>query len=81
VPIACSRVLVLPGDLVIADDDGAVVVPIRVAPLLLKETLEHEEWETFSRLRLAQGGSLWTYYPLSEDGRREYEQWRRDKGK
>ena len=60
---------------------SAVVVPIRVAPVLLKETLEHEEWETFSRLRLAQGGSLWTYYPLSEDGRREYEAWRRDHGK
>ena len=76
VPIACSRVLVLPGDLIIADDDGAVVVPIRVAPLLLKQALEHEDWETFSRMRLSQGGSLWTYYPLSEDGRREYEEWR-----
>ena len=76
VPIACSRVLVLPGDLIIADDDGAVVVPIRVAPMLLKETLAHEDWEAFSRQRLAQGGSLWTYYPLSEEGRREYEAWR-----
>jgi regulator of RNase E activity RraA len=69
-------VLVLPGDLIIADDDGAVAVPLRVAPTLLKETLEHEEWEAFSRLRLAQGGSIWKYYPLSDDGRREYEEWR-----
>ena len=76
VPIACSRVLVLPGDLIIADDDGAVVVPLRVAPALLQQTLEHEAWEVFSRQRLAQGGSLWTYYPLSEEGRREYEAWR-----
>ncbi len=76
VPIACSRVLVLPGDIIIADDDGAVVVPLRVAPGLLQQTLAHEEWEAFSRLRLAQGGSIWTYYPLSEEGRREYEAWR-----
>ena len=76
VPIACSRVLVLPGDILIADDDGAVVVPSRVAPLMLEQTLEHEEWEVFSRMRLAQGGSLWKYYPLSEEGRREYEEWR-----
>ena len=57
-----------------------MVVPIRVAPMLLKETLAHEDWEAFSRQRLAQGGSLWTYYPLSEEGRLEYEAWRR-KGK
>jgi regulator of RNase E activity RraA len=80
VPIACSRVLVLPGDLIIADDDGAVLVPIRVAPQLLTQTLEHEDWEAFSRVRLAEGGSLWKYYPLSEEGRREYEEWRRLKG-
>jgi regulator of RNase E activity RraA len=77
VPIACARVLVLPGDLLIADDDGAVLVPLAVAPLIVKETVDHEDWETFSRQRLAEGGSIWTYYPLSEDGRREYEAWRR----
>jgi regulator of RNase E activity RraA len=76
VPIACARVLVLPGDIIIADDDGAVLVPARVAPLILERTLEHEGWEEFSRMRLAEGGSIWIYYPLSEEGRREYEQWR-----
>jgi regulator of RNase E activity RraA len=81
VPIACGGVLVLPGDIIIADDDGAVLVPTRVAPLLLDETLAKEDWETFSRMRLAEGGSLWKYYPLSEDGRREYEEWRKGEGK
>jgi len=79
VPIACSRVLVLPGDIIIADDDGAVVVPARIAPLLLERTLDHEDWESFSRMRLAAGGALQTYYPLNEDGRREYEEWRRSR--
>ena len=76
VPIACGGVLVLPGDIVIADDDGAVLVPAKLAPLILQRTLEHEEWESFSRLMLAQGGALETYYPLSEQGRREFEDWR-----
>lgn len=80
VPIACSRVLVLPGDIIIADDDGAVLVPQRVAPIILKETLDHEDWEAFSRMRMAQGGSIWTYYPLSDEGRAEYEAFKRTNG-
>ncbi len=76
VPIGCGGVLVIPGDIIIADDDGAVVVPIKLAPELVKRATEHEEWEVFSRMRLQQGGALKTYYPLSEEGRREYEEWR-----
>jgi len=48
-------------------------VPQRVAPMILEHTLEHEDWESFSRMRMAQGGSIWTYYPLSDEGRLEYE--------
>jgi regulator of RNase E activity RraA len=76
VPIACGGVLVLPGDIIIADDDGAVLVPARVAPIILQTTLEHEDWETFSRMRLAQGGALKRYYPLDSEGRLEYEAWK-----
>jgi regulator of RNase E activity RraA len=78
VPIACSRVLVLPGDIMIADADGAVVVPRQIAPQVAALTLEHEDWESFSRLRLSEGGALSKYYPLSEEGQKEYEAWRRE---
>jgi regulator of RNase E activity RraA len=78
VPIACSRVLVLPGDIVIADDDGAVLIPRQVAPHLVPDTEEHEGWETFSRMRVQQGGELQKYYPLSDEGRQEYEAWRQN---
>jgi regulator of RNase E activity RraA len=80
VPIACSRVLVLPGDILIADDDGAVIVPAQLAPILAERAGEHEDWEAFSRQRLAEGGSIWKYYPLSEEGRREYEAWKKSTG-
>jgi regulator of RNase E activity RraA len=77
VPIACSRVTILPGDIIIADDDGAVMVPIKLAPVLVKHALEHEDWEVFSRMKLAQGGALKKYYPLNEEGWHEYESWRK----
>ncbi|MFI5610032.1 ribonuclease activity regulator RraA [Amycolatopsis sp. NPDC051903] len=75
-PIACGGVLVLPGDLVVADDDGAVVVPKLKAPDVLEAASDHEEWERFSRSRLEEGARLSDYYPLTPDTRAEFEAWR-----
>jgi regulator of RNase E activity RraA len=74
-PIACGGRLIMPGDIIVADDDGVVVVPIGLAPELLARAEEHAEWETFSRLRLAQGGDLRKYYPLDPEARAEFEAW------
>jgi regulator of RNase E activity RraA len=76
VPVACGNTVVMPGDIVVADDDGAVVVPIALAPRLLAEARRHAEWEDFSRIRLAQGGDLRRYYPISDEARPEFEAWR-----
>jgi regulator of RNase E activity RraA len=70
----------MPGDIIVADDDGVVVVPIGLAPELLKKAGEHVEWEEFSRMRLAQGGELRKYYPLSAEARVEYEEWKKTQG-
>lgn len=76
VPIAAGGVLTLPGDVVVADDDGAVVVPAGKALELVQDAEDHENWEEFSRMRLEQGARLSDYYPLSPDSRAEYEAWR-----
>ncbi|GAB2794338.1 ribonuclease activity regulator RraA [Amycolatopsis magusensis] len=80
VPVACGGTLVEPGDIVVADDDGAVVVPVKLAPTLLAVAQEHAEWEEFSRIRLAEGGDMRLYYPLSDEARPEYERWRAEQG-
>jgi regulator of RNase E activity RraA len=77
VPVACGGVLVLPGDLVVADGDGAVVVPAQLAGETARIATAHEEWEVFSRQRLDAGGALLKYYPLDEEGAAEYEIWKR----
>jgi regulator of RNase E activity RraA len=76
VPVACGNVLVMPGDIIVADDDGAVVVPIAMAPKLVEEASKHVEWEEFSRIRLSEGGDLRKYYPLTEEMQGEYQAWR-----
>lgn len=76
VPVAVGGVLCLPGDLVVADDDGAVVVPRRRVDKVVERSSDHEDWETFSRMRLDQGAALSDYYPLTSNSRAEYESWR-----
>ncbi len=76
VPVAAGGVLTLPGDIVVADDDGAVVVPRRTAPQVITAAQDHQEWEVFSRMRIDEGARLADYYPLSSESRAEYEQWR-----
>jgi regulator of RNase E activity RraA len=76
VPVACGGVLVMPGDIVVADDDGAVVVPIALASEVIAAGSDHAEWEEFSRHRLSQGGDLRVYYPLTEEAQQEYLAWR-----
>ena len=75
---ACDRGLVMPGDIISADDDGAVVVPIKMAEIVADATVAHEEWEVFSRIRLLEGGALKKYYPLSDEGWVEYEEWKKN---
>jgi regulator of RNase E activity RraA len=76
VPIACGGVLVLPGDVVVADGDGAVVVPSQLGEETARIATGHEDWERFSRERLGAGGSLAKYYPLDEEATLEYESWK-----
>ena len=80
VDINCSGTFVAPGDIIIADDDGAVVVPIHLAEDLAETGQVHAEWEEFSRQRLEQGGHLREYYPLSDARRPEYEEWKKKNG-
>ena len=79
VPVACGGALVLPGDVIVADGDGAVVVPLQLAAETARLATTHEEWELFSRQRIDEGGRLSKYYPLDEDAVVEYEQWRRQR--
>lgn len=75
VPVACGGVTVIPGDIVVADDDGAVCVPVALAEAMIAKARKDHGWEEFSREKLLAGESLKRYYPLHEDAWPEYEAW------
>jgi 4-hydroxy-4-methyl-2-oxoglutarate aldolase len=54
-PIVCAGTYVRPGDVVVADDDGVVVVPREQAATVLKAAREREASETSRRPRLNDG--------------------------
>lgn len=72
VPVGVGGSLVTPGDLIVADEDGAVVVPQRNAVPLAEDSLLHQDREEFARRRLDEGGRLSDYYPLTGEGLTEY---------
>ncbi|GIS89385.1 MAG: hypothetical protein CM1200mP18_20950 [Gammaproteobacteria bacterium] len=68
VDIQCGGVLVRPGDILVGDDDGVVVVPNRLLKQLLHSPKEYEEVEAHILDKVqSEGVSPGTYYPPSEE--------------
>ena len=50
--VSVDGVLVQPGDYLVADDDGVVVIPRAIAPEIAKKTIERDDLEEWIRRRL-----------------------------
>ena len=64
VPIACAGVLIMPGDVLVGDPEGVIVIPQRVAAQAAEEGAEAERRDAFSRRQVEAGHSLDEAYPL-----------------
>lgn len=72
-PIDMGGVQVLPGDVILADDEGALAMPIDLAEYVVEHGVPKEELEEWIRGKVDAGGSVHDYYPPSPDKLQEYQ--------
>jgi len=75
VTVACAGVTVQPGDLIVGDSDGVIVLPPGIAAEILADAREQERQEEFVAVQVAAGAELDGLYPFGERWRSAYEAW------
>ncbi|MBV8087546.1 MAG: ribonuclease activity regulator RraA, partial [Chloroflexi bacterium] len=72
-PIACGGVLVMPGDIVVGDTEGVVVVPAELEQQVADMSRASEALDAFSIEKLLQGVPLDDAYPPNTTLRAEFD--------
>jgi len=77
-PIGCGGVAVLPNDFIVADQDGAVVIPQALVETVVELGTEGEALEEWILREVETGASLPGLYPPSEERTAQFRAWRHD---
>jgi regulator of RNase E activity RraA len=82
VPIGCGDAPVFPGDVIVGDADGVVVIPAHLADEIAEEAFEMTAFEDFVAEKVREGRSILGLYPATEEATRtEFATWREEKGR
>jgi regulator of RNase E activity RraA len=78
-PIACGGVAVFPNDLIVIDQDGAVVVPAAMVDEVVTASVEQEQLEGWIMNEVEGGAPLPGLYPPNEANKARYAEWAKKK--
>lgn len=73
VPIGCGGVAVYPGDIMLGDGDGVMVIPLDLLDDVIADALKMEHFEVFATQRIRSGQPVIGVYPANEQTLAEYE--------
>ena len=77
-PIGCGDVAVFPGDVILGDDDGIMVIPANIAESVADEAVQMTQFENFVLEKVNAGQPIIGLYPLTNDAiRAEFEAWKK----
>jgi 5-oxopent-3-ene-1,2,5-tricarboxylate decarboxylase/2-hydroxyhepta-2,4-diene-1,7-dioate isomerase len=75
ITIACGGATVQPGDIIVADADGILVIPPAIAEELVEDCIQQEKEETFIFEMVKQGNSVDGLYPMNAEWQARYKEW------
>ena len=82
VPIGCGDAPVFPGDVIVGDAEGVIVIPAHMADEVAAEATEMTVFEDFVQEKVLEGRSiLGLYPPTDEQSRTDFATWRQAKGR
>ena len=76
VPVRIGSVTVIPGDILVGESTGILVIPAAIAEKVANTALEHDEQEEFQRELLLKGESIFGVYPMNDATRARFKEWR-----
>ena len=78
VPVRIGGVTVTPGDILVGERHGVLVIPAAIVDKVLEKAMEHDEQEQFQRVLLLQGEPVYGVYPnLNEGNKKKFEAWKK----
>ncbi len=81
-PIGCGDAPVFPGDVLVGDAEGVVVIPAGIADEIAAEATEMTVFEDFVQEKVMEGRSILGLYPPTEEkSRTDFAEWRKAKGR
>jgi regulator of RNase E activity RraA len=80
-PIGCGGVAIFPDDVIVVDDDGAVVIPQALVKEVVDEAAEQEKLEAWIMGEVQAGAGLPGLYPANAENKARYEAYRRGPSK
>jgi regulator of RNase E activity RraA len=80
-PIGCGDVAVYPGDIMVGDSEGIVVVPQHLAEEVADEAYEQTAFEDFVQEKVLAGASTFGLYPPEDEAKAEFAVWRQQNGR
>ncbi|WP_353646715.1 ribonuclease activity regulator RraA [Mesorhizobium sp. WSM2239] len=82
VPIGCGDVPVFPGDIVVGDGEGVIVLPAHLADEIADEAVEMTAYEDFVMEEVSRGRSIIGLYPATrEESKQDFAKWRAANGR
>ena len=75
-PIGCGGVAIFPGDMIVADQDGAVVIPAAMVAEVAAQAVEQERLEGWIMTEIDRGVPLPGLYPANAETKARYDAWK-----